>query len=40
MFVSFVSNFDRFSLTIARWLFTSDIRRPATGNYATPWDAT
>ncbi len=35
-----VSNFERFSLTIARWLTTSTQRRSESGNYATQWDAT
>jgi len=35
-----VSNFDRFSLTITRWLLTSQQRRSAAGNYTTPWDVT
>jgi hypothetical protein len=40
MFVSFVSNFDRFSPTIARWLFTPEIRYSDAGNYTTPRDVT
>ncbi len=35
-----VSNFERFSLTIARWLTTSTQRRSESGNYTTRWDAT
>ncbi|MEW1921051.1 hypothetical protein, partial [Pseudarthrobacter oxydans] len=31
---------DRYSLTIARWLFTSEIRCSEAGNYTTPRDVT
>ncbi|WP_375386174.1 hypothetical protein [uncultured Microbacterium sp.] len=35
-----MSDFDRYSLTIARWLIHVHDANPEPGNYTNPWDIT